>query len=326
MVDKTKKTTPPTETGTVTTPVDDPNSNLLDFDRQNPGKKLDPIWKKPIPVKVELDYTVVSDYIFRGINYNQRDRNASYPLVNRRNTPNHQLSAIAEIDLGKMGRAGYQAWFNWYSGQSTINPLGEPDFLQEVDHRIYYGYTFHEIGLDVEAGYIWFNYPLRRKESSTQEIYLQLSYDDSHMWRALGFTNTREPVLNPYLKVFWDVTTYRGAMYFEAGISHDFYFADYGLATTPIFKDLTIKPSLKIGWDKDWMNQNSNLTRGPDQWSLDFLNWGLEMNLDLKSALGLQDQYCGSLYLKGFINYSQALRRSYLEDEFYGGMSVGYSW
>jgi len=53
------------------------------------------------------------------------------------------------------------------------------------------------------------------------------------------------------------------------------------------------------------------------------------MSYDLGSALGMSPK-CGSLSLTGFLNYSQALGIESdvpgYQDEFFGGMTVGYSW
>ena len=56
------------------------------------------------------------------------------------------------------------------------------------------------------------------------------------------------------------------------------------------------------------------------------MTYGLVVSFDLKSALNLPDQYCGGLYVNGFINYSHALAEHFLDDNFWGGMSVGYEW
>ena len=301
--------------------------NILNWKPEDKDNDKAGQWEKPIPVKVGIDYTVATDYIFRGVNYTKRREYSTIPSANLGSGLSHQITAFGEVDLG-LGRVGYRGFFEFNQGQNTLNPYGiTNDHLQEDRHSIYAGYKFDSIGLDAEAGYIFYNYPKRRTQASDQEIYLTLKYDDSYMWRALGHGNIKEPILNPYLNVFWGIgRNSRSTMVFQAGIFHKFYLADYGLATTPIFKDLTIKPSIEIGWDKNWLTRNSNLRLGANQWSLGYINYGLEMNLDLKNALKLQSKDCGNLYLKGFINYSQALEKAYLDDEFYGGMSVGYSW
>ena len=261
------------------------------------------------------------------MNYTKRRDYSTIPAVNRGRGLSHQITAFGQVDLG-MGRVGYRGFFEFNQGQNTLNPYGlTNNLLQEDRHSIYFGYNFKDIGLDTEAGYIFYNYPKRRVQTSNQEIYLRLKYDDSYLWRALGQNNVKDPILNPYLNVFWGLgKDSRSTMVFQAGIYHQFRLAEYGLKTAPFLKDLSFKPSIEIGWDKNWLTRNSNLRLGANQWSLGYINYGLEMNLDLKNALKLHNRNCGSLYLKGFINYSQALEKAYLDDELYGGMSVGYSW
>ena len=58
--------------------------------------------------------------------------------------------------------------------------------------------------------------------------------------------------------------------------------------------------------------------------------YGLEVGYDLGKALGLPEQY-GSVSLTGFLNYSDAVADNSsgfanLNDEFWGGFSIGWEW
>ncbi len=300
-------------------------------------------WKKPIPITFSVDYTMATDYIFRGINFSEYRRSWGQAKNEGREKLNHQLSAGAELDMQKFGRVGYSVWFEWFAGQHYLTPEDGHKNLQEVDHTVYYGYNIEPLGLDIEAGFIWYMFPrvASGDGSSTQEIYLRQTFDDSVLWRALGFKNVKNPILNPYLFMAWDLDLARGGMYSEFGMSHDFELGELGMNNIPIAKDITITPTWSMGWDKNWLNKMSldwmqshpagglgNEGRGTASNSshLDFMNWGLEMNFDLKSALKIPDKYCGEMYIKGFLNYSDAIAKKFLNDEFYGGMSVGFSW
>jgi hypothetical protein len=94
----------------------------------------------------------------------------------------------------------------------------------------------------------------------------------------------------------------------------------------PILKDLTITPSLTLGIDHRYMWAFSlDRSAGGPTTKLAFLNYGLSFGYDLSSALKIPEKY-GSLGLAAFLNFSQAFEDNYLDDEFYGGMSVSYSW
>ena len=115
--------------------------------------------------------------------------------------------------------------------------------------------------------------------------------------------------------------------WWEFGISHDFALSDLGAGSVPVVKDMTVSPSFVMGIDHNFY---SPVTFGSGKATrIATLVYGLSVNLDVSSALGLPQQY-GSLYVTGFLNFSQAiagvLRDNLMNDEFYGGMSVGWEW
>ena len=298
-------------------------------------------WQKPLPVSFSIDYTLLSDYIFRGINFSEYNTEGRERL-------NHQLSVGTEIDLNQFGRVGGSFWFEWYGGQNDRgfggNAPGDDKHLQEVDYTLYYGYTIEPIGLDIEIGYIFYHFPRARRAAkwhgtgdadfaTTNELYTVLSWDDSQLWRALGL-DCKDPLLNPYLSVNWDMDLAKGASFYEFGLSHDFAFSDFTQA--PVLKDLTFGVSWAMAWDHNWLNKYTldrtagatNEGRGyaSNSSHLDYMNWGFSLTADLKSMLDLPDRYCGDLYLTGFLNLSDAIAKHFLDDEVYGGLSVGYGW
>lgn len=283
-------------------------------------------WKKPIPVSFSIDYTLASDYVWRGINLSEYAGEGGERL-------NHQLTVASEVDLGAYGRIGGSVWFEWFAGQPQITTWTD-SHLQEVDYAVYYGYNIEPLGINAEVGYIWYSLPPYRHAaggntdaSSTQELYTKLSFDDGLWWRSLGFKDVKEPILNPYILYAFDMDLAPSGSYGEFGISHPFALKDCGMGETPVLKDITITPSWKMGWSNNWINKYS--LKNPQDGNVAGINnltYGLLVSYDLKSALNIPDRYCGSLYLNGFLNYSQAIARRYLNDEIYGGVSIGYGW
>lgn len=261
---------------------------------------------KPIAISLSAEYTLVSDYIWRGINLSQMPNGARKGI-------NHQLAIGAELDLGDAGRIGGSVWLEWFSEQDRLTPAASTN-LQEVDFTAYYGYTFESIGLDVEIGFIYYSFPaVTAGDDGDQDLYISLGYDDSRLWRALGF-ECEEPVLNPSLTAYVNLDAAKGSSYYEFSLSHDF-----GVG------DLTVTPSWTFAWDHNSMGTytgNGSTTSS----QANFMNWGLAATLDLKSALDLPDSVCGECYVTGFMNYSQPLNHTMLNDYFYGGVSVGMSW
>ena len=284
-------------------------------------------WRKPIPVTFVIDYTLVSDYIFRGMNMSDPKPGYAGQKSEGGRWPNQQLTTGFEIDLGKFGRVGGSVWFEWYCGQPSLMPNDGSNTFQQVNYNVYYAYLIEAIGLDVQVGYLWLDF--RRLRIDTQEVNLKLTWDDSILMRALGF-DVKKPVLNPYLFVAFDVDFAAGGVYFELGMSHPFALAAMGLNSTPFLKDITVTPSMMIAGDTHYLNKLSGLrsNSGNNQCQLNNITYGLDVKYDLKSALSIPDQYCGSLYVKGFMNYQQRLTNasSLINDELYGGISIGGSW
>ncbi|MCK5114679.1 MAG: hypothetical protein KAR11_07965, partial [Phycisphaerae bacterium] len=196
-------------------------------------------WKKPIPVTFSIDYTFVSDYIWRGINLSNPSRSTGASHNEGGRWPNQQMTLGAEVYLGKFGRVGGSIWFEWYCGQPYLTPEDGSKTLQEIDYTVYYGYDISQIGLDVEVGFIWYQFPRATGDAAgTQEIYTNLSFDDSVLYRLCGL-DVKDPILNPYLFIAWDLDLARGGSYYEFGLNHEFALSDMGMQDTPFLKDLT---------------------------------------------------------------------------------------
>ncbi|MFP4104989.1 MAG: hypothetical protein ACLFVU_02770 [Phycisphaerae bacterium] len=275
---------------------------------------------KPFPVRLGVEYVLATDYIFRGVNFSEYDGEGREDL-------NHQLSVGAEMDtedlagqdLGKIG--GY-IWFEWYAGQEHLTPEDSSN-LQEVDYVLYWRKEFPEMFTEVELGWIAYQFPRESGNArTTYEVYGKLSFDDSPLWEMCGI-DVEGPVLNPFVAYYHDYDVVKGG-WLEIGIHHDIDMKNIEQTKdVPVLRDMIFTPSIVYGvshryWDKA-MGNESIATSSAN------INYGLGVAYDLSSALDIPEQY-GKFTVGGFLNYSQALDDSLLNDEFYGGMKLGWQW
>jgi hypothetical protein len=267
-------------------------------------------WTKPVPLSFSIDYTLVSDYIFRGINFSEYRGEG-------REKPNHQMGVGVEYDTEVIGSFGATFWWEWFTAQNKLTP-GYGGNNQEIDYSVYWSYEIAPIDLTVETGWIAYEFPSAKGDAgTTYEWYFTLSYDDS------GLFGTENPVLNPYFAFYMDVDLADNASWMEFGVSHDFVLADMGASGFPILKDMTVTPSIVAGLDQRYLSRITGV--GRDSTRLANIVYGLAVAYDLSGALNIPEQY-GSLGITGFLNFSDALRDDILNDEFWGGMTVGYEW
>ena len=263
-------------------------------------------WQKPVPLTFHIDYTLVSDYVWRGINLSEYAGEGREKL-------NHPTTVCVSYDTGKCGTITAAFWFEWYAAQQKLTPWSGGD-LQEIDYTISWSYTIESCNLDVEVGWIFYQFPrLTGQGQRTSEWYVGLSYDDSKLF------GTKEGVLNPTVTYYMDVDQFHGGQWLEFGVSHEFELADC-CPKTPVLKDLTLTPSLTLGTSHRYLTRATQLAN---------LVYGFAASYDLSGALGIPEK-CGSLSVTGFLNFSQALGVkddvAGYQDELYGGMTVAYEW
>ncbi len=261
------------------------------------------------PITFNLDYTVVSDYVWRGFNLSEFKGEG-------REKVNHQLGAAVSVDLDQFGSVGFAWWGEFYTDQKSLgfDPSGTADtHLQEADYTLNWSYEFKNIGVGMELGWIAYEFPNVSGDGySTYEIYASLSFNDGK-WFGL-----EDGVLNPYVAYYLDIDLVEGG-WFELGISHEFSLSE----DKPLLKDLTLTPSLVLGVDNRYWDKALGTTHRSTK--LAVLLWGLELGYDLSGALGIPAEY-GSVSLTAFVNFSDALREDLLNDELYGGMTLAYEW
>jgi len=267
---------------------------------------------KPIPMNFSVDYTIVSDYIFRGVNFSEFAGEGA-------ERPNHQMNVAVGYDTEGFGTFGVTGWFEWFGGQT--HPAFDSDahgHLQEVDYTVHWSFDLSTIApgipVTLEAGWICYTFPQEVGDVyKTNEWYVKGDLDDG---KLLG---TASAVLSPYVAYYQDLDDFKGS-WIELGVSHDFALAEAGPAAAPILKHVTVTPSAVLGIDHRYLPGAS--TR------LANLTFGLATAYDLSGALGLPERF-GRVTVTGFLNYSQTLnsaaRAEALNDEFYGGFTVGYA-
>lgn len=154
-------------------------------------------WKKPIPVSFSVDYTLVTDYIFRGVNFSE------YADENRERL-NHQLGVGAEFETESFGVFGIAVWFEWYGGQQQLTPESN-SHLQEVDYSAYWRYEVEALATTVELGWIAYVFPILEGDGRyTHEWYVSLALDDG---KVLGLDG---PILSPTVTMYHDLDDFQG--------------------------------------------------------------------------------------------------------------------
>ena len=189
---------------------------------------------------------------------------------------------------------------------------------QEVDYSAYWNYEIESLATTVEVGYINYQFPLLSGDAScTHELYASVGFDDSDLFGVDG------GVLNPSVAYYRDVDDFIGG-WIEVGVGRDFEFGKIDATKDlPGLKDTTVTPSVTLGIDNHWMDKAAGAGGGTTKMAN--ILYCLEVSYDLSAAMSMPEKY-GSVAIGGFIQFSQALRRSLLDDEFYGGAKLSYSW
>jgi len=261
---------------------------------------------KPLPLSFSIDYTIASDYVFRGINFSE------YAGEGREKI-NHQLGLNLEIDTGQMGRNlgifGFSYWGDWYTDEKNLNPTSSHN-LHESDYIIYWNYQIPELLLNLQTGWVAITLPqLGTDAYYTNEWYIVLGLNDGPLF------GSKEPILKPYVAYFLDTDDHDGG-WLEWGISHDFALGNMGLGDTPVLKDVTVKPSLVMGIDGGQLGES---------WRVAHMKYGLDVVYDLSGALEIPEEY-GNISITGFVYFSDAIFDEVLNDEFWGGVTFCYAW
>lgn len=271
-----------------------------------------------LPLSFDVSYAIYSDYVFRGVNLSEYAGEG-------REKPNHQVDFSMTTDLGQLfgvdsgtcGSFTFGAWFEWFAAQKKLNPIGGGHNLQEVDYYLSWSYDIESIATGLSIGYTFYTYP-NAKVINTNEWTITLEHNDAWLWQSL-WPDNEDGVLNPTLMMAQDLDIGGGdAFWFEFGLSHEF----------QVCSNVTMTPSWTLGIDH---NYYGNFGLDTDKNTTRFANmlWGLDITYDLAERMPLPEGW-GALALSGFVYFSDALGNAedngIIQDEFFGGMSIGWSF
>ena len=242
-----------------------------------------------------VDYTLATDYIWRGQNFSEYSGEGREKL-------NHQLNIAGSVET-PIGTFNGGVWLEWFAGQQSLDP-GSSSNLQEVDYTLSYSNSCGAVSF--EAGWIAYVFPQASGDDhTTYETFISLGLDDSTIF------GTEESVLNPTATWYMDLDLNANNSWFELGISHDFPLGEVEWLKFASLEHMTISPSLTLGIDNRFISTSTQLGN---------LEYGLECSYDVSSALDLPEQM-GEISISVFLNYSQGLAET-LNDEFYGGLTL----
>ncbi len=264
-----------------------------------------------------LEYSLYSDYIFRGINFSE------FPGEGREKL-NHQLGVDLDIDLGllfhrdagTLGTLSVNTWFEWFAAQKQIDPINGGQNLQEVDYSIEWSYYLDPIATTLTLGYTFFTFP-NAKDINTSEWSIRLDHNDARMWKSL-WPDNKHGVLNPSFLFVQDVGVTDGGAWIELGVRHDF----------ALCKNFRLAPSIVLAIDHRYLDPLVGTGRGGTT-RFAYVQYGLKANYDLTPLLKLPER-AGAVTVSGFLYFNDALGSAKddltIQDEFFGGMSIGWSF
>ena len=264
-----------------------------------------------------LEYSLYSDYIFRGINFSEFGREGRERL-------NHQLSVDFGVDLGllfdreagSLGSLSFNTWFEWFGAQKKIDPGAGGQNLQEVDYSIAWSYDIEPIATTLTLGYVFYSFP-NAKVANTQEWTVALNHNDAWMWKWL-WPDNEDGVLNPSIFYAMDVVATAGGSWLELGVSHDW----------QVLENLTLTPGITVAIDHRYLDPLLGTGRRGST-RLAYVQYGLNVAYDLSAAWNLPER-SGSWSMACFLYFNDAVGNAEssgaIQDEFFGGVSIGVSF
>lgn len=260
------------------------------------------------PFSFDVTYYLYSDYIWRGINLSEYGGEGRERL-------NHQMTFDVSFDIasafgqaeGQYGTFSFGTFIEWFAGQKALDPLNGGQNAQEFDYVLSWSYDIEPIATTLTLGWIYYGF-FNATDANTHEWYFSLEHDDAWMWQWL-FPGNQDAVLNPSFTYYQDIGTFGGS-WMELGISHDF----------ALFENFTLTPEILFSIDHRYMESSTHFAT---------IQYGLTGAYDLTPVIHLPD-WAGAMTLSGFLYFSDAVGtledNDILQDEFYGGVSIGWSW
>ncbi len=208
---------------------------------------------------------------------------------------------------------GFDTFFEWYAAQDQLTPDDPGANLQEVDYSLRWGYLLEPIQTAFTLGWTAYTFP-RSTDDYTHEWFLKLEHNDAWAWRWLGYQG-EDGILNPSFFLAHDMKAATG-VWMELAISHPF----------EVARDLTVTPQVIGAIDCGYLQPLLGVEGSDFRYA--YTQLGLEIAYDMTRLLHLPD-WAGSVTIAGLLFYNcptETLREEGLNDEFFGGMSLGWSW
>ena len=272
----------------------------------------------PLPVTFGVEYTLVSDYIWRGFNFSE------YAGEGREKV-NHQLdvkasAALKDLGLPDVGKISADVWFQFYGGNEALNAQADNN-LQEIDYTIAWEYALPDTPLTIGLGWIAYQYPHNGGDlHDSYEVFGSIALNDGALF------GRDDAVLNPSIAYYYDYDLVNAGVLVGA-IKHTFAL-DELVEGTRIIRDITLTPHALIIFDNRYIDKALDAAGAPTgnkSNKFSSVEVGLAAGYDLGKALDLPEDL-GDLNLSVFMNFSHGLRRRLMADEMYGGMKVGWEW
>ena len=270
------------------------------------------------PFSFDVTYYLYSDYVFRGINFSEFPREGRERL-------NHQMTTTFGADVGLLlgretgayGTISLGTFFEWFAGQKSIDPIHGGQNLQEVDYVLSWSYDIEPIETTFTLGYTFYVFP-NAKPINTSEWWFSLENNDAWMWKWLWPDND-QGVLNPSFFFAQDVDVTDGGVWMEIGLNHGF----------ALCENLTITPSVVLAIDHRYLDPLLGTGQVGGAARVPYVQYALTANYDMTQVLALPD-WAGSVVLSAFLAFSDARGTARsdgtIQDEFFGGMSLGWSF
>ena len=242
-------------------------------------------------VNVELNFTYLSAYIYRGIDHTK--------FVGRQQKPDLQFDGRVSFNLGKLPHPFVGVFANVYNS----DPISR---FQEI--RPFAGAEWNLKPITIAAGVNAYIYPEREK-LNTAEVWTRITFDDSLLFRA------ERPLLSPYVYGAYDYRLNNGT-YLEAGVTHDFVIEDTGVTLT-VFGDIAYVNGIKQVFI--FTNTKSN--------GLQHYDAGLIVTYSLNRLFHFSQRY-GDVNLRGYLTYTDGINRNVLhaDTKVWGGVGLQFKY
>ena len=242
-------------------------------------------------VNLDLSFSFLSDYVYRGVNHSDLPRSS--------HKPNFQFQGVVSFNTGKLPHPFVGIFANIFDS----DPVSR---FQEIRPFAGIEWTVRPITLD--AGINSYIYP-EREAFNTSEVWMKLTLDDAVIFR------TERPLFTPYLYAAYDYDKNKG-FYVEAGVSHDFVIEDYGLTFT-LLADVAYISHF----------QQQFIFTGIKSSGFQHYDGGLIATYQLNNLLKVSKRF-GEIDLKGYLYYTDGIGPQILhaESTVWGGAGLQFKY